>query len=490
MTLSLSIKAEDQGKRLDVVLTRCYPDYSRAYLQKVLKQGSVTLNGKPQGRNYRVKAGEIFQIADFEVYDVIPAIRKPGSIDSPSRPTDCGTVPSDDGTRMGTLTAAGNDDKSGVPTVLFEDAALLVVNKPAGWVVHPASSYRGVTLLDWLRHHLGPAVSRRFPDPQRLGLVHRLDKDTSGVLLVAKTVLSQTALGRQFHDRQVRKTYTAFVEGTPRHRGVISAPVGRSRKQPARMAVTGTGRPSETTFEVKEAFKDVSCVQLFPKTGRTHQIRVHLAAIGHPVVGDWAYGAHLRFAEDYDIQRTLLHAEKLEVTHPVTKEPISFEAPWPEDFRRAQACFRRALKAAVLLISIGLGLAGGLRAEGAKIGGSKTSSSSEVRRMKRELSRMRDQLEQLDQRLAQMDAKVDTLKAGSEKLSSVEQALLEMNSKTVQNSNAAEEAKTQVLEAGRKLKNQQDTLDQLRDQLDRLQRDLAQLKAKAESAPAAPAPSK
>src|SRR4029077_16334290 len=126
-----------------------------------------------------------------------------------------------------------------VPSILFEDGALLVIDKPAGLVVHPAPGHRVGTLMDWLKRHLGSSVLKVFTDPERLGLVHRLDKDTSGVLVIAKSIVSQTAISRQFHDRTVKKTYVAFVEGVPSAKsGVITAPVGRSRKVPTRMAVS------------------------------------------------------------------------------------------------------------------------------------------------------------------------------------------------------------------------------------------------------------
>src|ERR1700687_3053185 len=179
-----------------------------------------------------------------------------------------------------------------VPAILFEDEALLVLDKPAAFVVHPAPSHHGATLIDWLREYLGPAAALLFTEPERMGLVHRLDKDTSGVLVVTKSAAAKTALGRQFHDRLVKKQYVAFIEGAPpRKMGIISAPIGRSRTSPSRMAVTGTGRPSKTSFEVAENLKEVSLVNLYPKTGRTHQLRVHCAAIGHPIVGDQAYGS-------------------------------------------------------------------------------------------------------------------------------------------------------------------------------------------------------
>ena len=207
----------------------------------------------------------------------------------------------------------------GIPahSILFEDDSIsLVLNKPANLVVHPAPSHKGKTLVDWVEKYLGKKVTGlSSADSSRLGVVHRLDKDTTGVLLVAKTVSAQNIISKQFQDREVKKTYVAFVEGTPKARtGIISAPVGRSHNVPSRMAVSSMGRPSETSFEVVESYWEVSQLNLHPKTGRTHQIRVHCAAIGHPIVGDETYGSNIRWAKEYDIQRPLLHAEKIRIS--------------------------------------------------------------------------------------------------------------------------------------------------------------------------------
>ncbi len=231
-----------------------------------------------------------------------------------------------------------------------------MLNKPANLVVHPAPSHKGATLVDWLEKYLGKKVTGLFADSSRLGVVHRLDKDTTGVLLVAKTVTAQNMISKQFQDRKVKKNYAAFVEGIPKaEKGIISAPVGRSQNVPSRMAVSSQGRPSETSFEVVESYKEVSQLNLHPKTGRTHQIRVHCAAIGHPIVGDRTYGSHIRWSDDYGINRPLLHAEKIEFQHPTTHKPASFEAPWPKDMLKAQKLFRSTMKAILVIGFILLG---------------------------------------------------------------------------------------------------------------------------------------
>lgn len=385
--------------------------------------------------------------------------------------------------------------------ILFEDDMLLVLDKPAGLVVHPAAGHHGDTLVDWLREYLGPEGTTMFADPERLGLVHRLDKDTSGVLVVAKNAVVQAHMGRQFHDRLVKKTYAAFIEGIPpARRGVIEAPVGRSRRQPTRMAVTGQGRPSETAFEVKEKFREVSQVALFPKTGRTHQIRVHLAAIGHPIVGDRTYGSKALWQEDFGIARPLLHAERLELAHPATGKTVSFQAPWPADMRQAQEKFRkgRALWVlAGLLIGTARVQAEQASAPAAKAAAKPAKSSaasgqgqpSPTRILKKEVASLKEEFESLKSDVASLQQQVEQIQTGlsglnlARRLRDLEKALSEINSKTVNTSNMAEEAKTQTLDLSNKLRTQQDTLDQLRDQVDRLHREVIQQKAREDLLP-------
>ena len=328
MMPTLKVSSDLEGKRLDVVLARAYPDHSRAFLQKWIKEGRVTSAGHELIPNHRVQAGETIDIEELA---------------GPSSPAVTGGGPTHEwipGQKPPGMTTNKIDVK-----VIFEDDSILVLNKPAGLVVHPAPSHKGSTLVDWLADYLGPKVTGLFTDTSRLGVVHRLDKDTTGVLLVAKTVSAQNLIGKQFQDRRIQKTYAAFVEGIPDAvSGIISAPVGRSHKAPSRMAVSSSGRPSETTFEVVKTFKEVSQVSLHPKTGRTHQIRVHCAAIGHPIVGDRTYGSSPRWSRDYGINRPLLHAGRLEIQHPVTHKKAVFEAPWPADMKQALALFRQASK--------------------------------------------------------------------------------------------------------------------------------------------------
>ena len=222
--------------------------------------------------------------------------------------------------------------------VLYEDDWLLAINKPAGLVVHPAPGHRQGTLVS--------ALLYRWPtpppglDPARLGIVHRLDKDTTGVLLIAKTAGALAELGRQFRDRETDKQYLALVWGVPRRRrGTISEPIGRHRVHRQRMAVRSRGRAAVTRYEVLEEWTRVALLRIHPQTGRTHQIRVHLAALGHPIVAERVY-ARGRTSPELGLARQALHAEAIGFRHPATARPMRVAAPLPADFATALAVLR------------------------------------------------------------------------------------------------------------------------------------------------------
>jgi 23S rRNA pseudouridine1911/1915/1917 synthase len=212
--------------------------------------------------------------------------------------------------------------------VVHLDEALAVVDKPAGLVVHPASSHTGPTLVDELAEILGGGG-----DPERPGIVHRLDKGTSGLLVVARDDAAHAALQRQVRDREVERVYLALAGGRLGSRtGTIDAPIGRAQRQRHRMAVSGAAsRQARTHFEVLELLPRESYVQVRLETGRTHQIRAHFGAIGHPLTGDPTYGG----AERYDLTRQFLHAHRLAFQHPVGGERLSFESPLPADLEAA-----------------------------------------------------------------------------------------------------------------------------------------------------------
>ena len=212
--------------------------------------------------------------------------------------------------------------------VVHLDEYLAVVDKPAGLVVHPAPGHRGTTLVEQLAELLGGGE-----DPVRPGIVHRLDKDTSGLMLVARDDEAHRCLAAQIKERRVGRAYLALVEGTPRSRaGTIDAPLGRDYRAPERRAVGGRGpRAARTHFKVLETMPGASLLEVRLETGRTHQIRVHLASIGHPVLGDGRYGG----AKRYGLERQFLHSARLELEHPFTGERLSFESALPADLAAA-----------------------------------------------------------------------------------------------------------------------------------------------------------
>jgi 23S rRNA pseudouridine1911/1915/1917 synthase len=211
--------------------------------------------------------------------------------------------------------------------IVHVDDAVAVIDKPAGLVVHPAPSHRGPTLVDQLGELLEGG------DPERPGIVHRLDKDTSGLLVVARTEEAQRALAAEVAAREVDRIYLALAGGRLDSRtGTIDAPIGRERRTRTRMAVAGAGsREARTHFEVLELLPRSSYVEVTLETGRTHQIRAHFAAIGHPLVGDPTYGS----GETYGLSRQFLHAHRLSFTHPVSGERLEFRSELPADLEEA-----------------------------------------------------------------------------------------------------------------------------------------------------------
>ncbi|MBU0703633.1 MAG: RluA family pseudouridine synthase [Chloroflexi bacterium] len=294
--------AAGEGERLDRVISTQVPDTSRATAQRLIKDGAVTVNGRLSKPSYRVQAGD-------EILVRIPA-------ESPEE-----VLPED------------------IPLdVIYEDDVLLVVNKPAGMVVHPALGHASGTLVN--------AVLARCPQvaeaggPERAGIVHRLDKDTSGLILIAKDEPTRAALQQQFKRHQVVKTYLALVEDQVQPReGIIEAPVGRDKRQRKKMAVVQRGRQARTTYRAIKYFPRHTLLEVRPHTGRTHQIRVHLAWLGYPIVGDTVYGRrHQRLLSS----RHFLHAARLRFTHPTTGEEVEFEAPLPPKLEAVLKQLRRA----------------------------------------------------------------------------------------------------------------------------------------------------
>jgi 23S rRNA pseudouridine1911/1915/1917 synthase len=316
----LQVDATGAGQRLDRLLAASGAVVSRARAQALLRAGGVRVGGVPRKASYVVRVGDVVEApvgsaAAVRSHPGLP-LPEPLSIE-----------------------------------ILYEDGDLLVVNKAPGIVVHPAPGHWRGTLVNALLHHLH--VAPAAGDPARPGIVHRLDKDTSGVLVVAKTASAHAGLSDQFRERTVRKEYVAVVRGRmPAREGIIDQPIGRHPHERKRMSVrTRRGRTSATRYTVREDNAVASVVRLFPTTGRTHQLRVHLAAIGHPIVGDRTYGrqrASQRRASEplLDIlarfPRQALHAEVLEFSHPRTGERVCVRAPLPADLSALLGTLRRA----------------------------------------------------------------------------------------------------------------------------------------------------
>lgn len=298
----VSFTAEQDGERLDKVIPLHVQDLSRAMAQRLIKTGGVTVNGQPSKPSYQVQAGD--QVV----------VRVPTEVPEPVVAED---IPLD---------------------IIYEDEILLVVNKPAGMVVHPALGHTSGTLVNAVLAHC-PQVAD-VGGPERAGVVHRLDKDTSGLILIAKDEQTRDALQRQFKRRQVSKTYLALVEGQVEPReGVIEAPVGRDKRHRKRMAVVRQGRRARTTYRVIEHFTDHTLLEVHPHTGRTHQVRVHLAWLGYPIVGDPVYG-HRR--QRLLKGRHFLHAAGLRFTHPTLGQEVTFQAPLPSKLAAILRRLRRS----------------------------------------------------------------------------------------------------------------------------------------------------
>lgn len=297
---------DEQGTRLDVYLVTQVPDHSRSWLQRQIKAGHVEVNGRTGGK---VKPSLALEPGDVIVAGLVPQ------------------------------TALIATPEPMPLTILHEDAWVVAIDKPAGLTVHPGSGERGGTLANALAHHF-QQLAEGF-GPERPGIVHRLDKHTSGVILVAKDDHTHAELARQFRERTVRKEYHTVVKGVlDLDRDVISAPIGPHRRLRERMAVRmDVGRPSESRYEALERFAAHTYVCVRPKTGRTHQIRVHMASIGHPVIADHAYGGADQRISDV-IARQALHAHRITFEHPGTGQETTFESPLPDDFEALLAKLR------------------------------------------------------------------------------------------------------------------------------------------------------
>jgi len=290
----ISVLDEDKGKRLDVFVSE-RTGLSRSQVQRLIESGHIRVSGRESKPNYRVRAGD-----SIEVY-------------LPEKPTK-GIVPEP------------------IPIkILYRDRDIAVVEKPPGMVVYPAPGHESGTLMNALAYHIG------LPDapggPLRAGIVHRLDKDTSGVMVIALTENSYKGLVRQFKERTIKKEYIALVWGSPKDKGVITSAIGRSISDRKKMSTRSRkAKEARTIWEVIERYGNASLLKIKLETGRTHQIRVHFSSDGHPVLGDRLYGKKTSIGE-IRFQRQMLHASVLGFIHPIEGKYMEFKSPIPEDMR-------------------------------------------------------------------------------------------------------------------------------------------------------------
>lgn len=301
--MRVELVAEGKGVRLDKFLVEKLKDLSRSSIQHLIREGLVLVNGVPTKPGHKLKGGELITVT----------IPPPPPLEPEPFP-----IPLD---------------------VVYEDRWIIVINKPAGLVVHPAPGHQSDTLVN--------AILARWPelrgleDRTRLGIVHRLDKDTSGLIVVARDERTKIELQRQFKERLVHKVYLALVRGKVHPpQGRIEAPIGRSPRNRKKMAVISGGREAITEYRVLEYLSDYSYLEVYPLTGRTHQIRVHLSYRGHPIVGDKTYG---RGPSIPGLDRPFLHAYSLAFKHPATGEEMTFKAPLPPELEEVLQKLRRAL---------------------------------------------------------------------------------------------------------------------------------------------------
>lgn len=291
----LTLTADQPGERADAFLARSVPDLTRSAAQRLLEEGAVLLAGKPVKKNYKTALGDTLELTlpDPEPVDVLPQ-----------------DIPLD---------------------VVYEDGDVIVVNKPVGMVIHPAPGHPDGTLVNALLYHCGDSLSG-INGELRPGIVHRIDRDTSGLIIAAKNDKAHLALAAQLQDHSLARVYEAVAVGNFKEdAGTVDAPIGRHPVDRKKMAVTRDGRPAVTHWSVLGRYPGYTHVQCRLETGRTHQIRVHLASIGHPLLGDVVYGGRKPWP---GLAGQCLHARKLKFVHPTTGELMELECPLPTWFEK------------------------------------------------------------------------------------------------------------------------------------------------------------
>ena len=294
-TLTLAVPPEDAGGRVDAWLAGRQESLTRSAAARLLEEGQVTCEGKPLPKNYRLRGGEAVQL----------------------------TLPEPEETEL-----IAQD----IPLdVVYEDEDVIVINKPKGLVVHPAPGHADGTLVNALLHHCGDSLSG-IGGEKRPGIVHRIDRDTSGLIIAAKNDFAHQRLSAQLADHSLARTYECIVTGNLwEDSGTVDAPIGRDKRDRKKMAVVSDGRRAVTHWEVIARYPGFTHLRCRLETGRTHQIRVHMAYLGHPILGDTVYGARKPVP---GLRGQCLHAVGLRFLHPRTGEAVELSCPLPEEFRR------------------------------------------------------------------------------------------------------------------------------------------------------------
>tara|TARA_B110000014_G_C20078882_1_gene563468 strand:+ start:60 stop:1007 length:948 start_codon:yes stop_codon:yes gene_type:complete len=310
ITFSYETIAEDEGERLDSVIAKEFAQYSRAHIQKWIKDGKLLLDGEIVKPKKILKVNQIISVETSE-----EPIVEDGPEDIPIE-------------------------------IIFEDEDIIILNKQAGLVVHPGAGNQSGTLVNALLHH-----DKELSFLPRAGIVHRLDKDTSGIMVVARNEISYLNLVSQLKERKVKRQYLAIVVGNPLSGSTINEPIGRHPKHRTKQAVTDKGKEAITNFKIQKKMHGYSLLNVSLETGRTHQIRVHLAFLGFPIVGDSVYGGTRKFSagtsetlkkELSKFLRQALHAEKLEFIHPTIGKKVSYLAKVPEDLNNLIALLNKS----------------------------------------------------------------------------------------------------------------------------------------------------